>query len=97
MTFDRRYGTVTPMADGGQGDLEKIGVALREARLAALLTQSEVGQRAGVSRQLVSRIEQGLNGEISAYAAVAAALQHRLTVTAEDAAPSKEITGLDFG
>ncbi len=85
------------MADGVQGDLENIGAALREARLAALLTQGEVGQRAGVSRQLVSRIEQGLNGEISAYAAVAAALQHRLALVAEDAATGNEPTGLDFG
>jgi transcriptional regulator with XRE-family HTH domain len=85
------------MDDGVQGDLEKIGAALREARLAALLTQGEVGQRAGVSRQLVSRIEQGLNGEISAYATVAAALQHRLALAAEDAVTGNEPTGLDFG
>jgi transcriptional regulator with XRE-family HTH domain len=97
VTLDRCYGTVTTMADGVQGDLENIGAALREARLAALLTQGEVGQRAGVSRQLVSRIEQGLNGEISAYAAVAAALQHRLALAAEDAATGNEPTGLDFG
>ena len=85
------------MDDGVQGDLEKIGAALREARLGAMLTQGEVSQRAGVSRQLVSRIEQGLNGEISAYAAVAAALQHRLTVATEGAAAANEPTGLDFG
>lgn len=85
------------MDDGVQDDLEKIGAALREARLGAMLTQGEVSQRAGVSRQLVSRIEQGLNGEISAYAAVAAALQHRLTLGAEAAAAANEPTGLDFG
>lgn len=83
--------------DGASGDIAKIGAVLREARLAALLTQSEVGQLAGVSRQLVSRIEQGLNGEIGAYAAVAAALQHRLTVSAQDAAAGLEPVGLDFG
>jgi len=74
-----------------QSDLEKIGAALRDARLRALLSQSEVGQRAGVSRQLVSRIEQGQNGEITAYAAVAAALEYRLTV----AATGREPTPLD--
>ena len=84
------------MDDEVQGDLEKIGAALRDARVRALLTQSEVGQRAGVSRQLVSRIEQGLNGEVSAYAAVAAALQHRLTVAAEATATDNEPAGLDF-
>lgn len=84
------------MASGVEHDLEKIGATLRDARLRALLTQGEVGQRAGVSRQLVSRIEQGLNGEISAYAAVAAALGYRLTVSAELEAADNEPTGLDF-
>jgi transcriptional regulator with XRE-family HTH domain len=84
------------MADGVQDDLEKIGAALRDARVQALRTQGEVGQQAGVSRQLVSRIEQGLNGEISAYAAVAAALQHRLAVIPEAVAEDAEPTGLDF-
>ena len=79
------------MGDDVQSDLERIGAALRDARLRALLSQSEVGQRAGVSRQLVSRIEQGLNGEITAYAAVAAALEYRLTV----AATGREPTPLD--
>jgi transcriptional regulator with XRE-family HTH domain len=60
--------------------LEKIGAALRDARLEAGLTQGEVGQLAGVSRQLVSRIEQGYNGEISAYVSVAAALERRVSV-----------------
>lgn len=68
------------LADAVREHMEHVGTALRDARLAAGLTQGEVGQLAGVSRQLVSRIEQGVNGEISAYAAVAAALQHRLTV-----------------
>ena len=68
-----------------QENLEKLGIALRDARLKAGLTQGEVGQRARVSRQLVSRIEQGCNGEISAYLSVAAALQLRLGVMdAED-------------
>ena len=79
------------MGDDVRSDLEKIGAALRDARLRALLSQSEVGQRAGVSRQLVSRIEQGLNGEITAYGAVAAALEYRLGV----AATGKELTPLD--
>jgi len=76
--------------------LEKIGAALREARLKVFLTQSEVGEMAGVSRQLVSRIEQGLNGEISAYIAVAAALHHRLTVVQESDPNYIEPAGLDF-
>lgn len=57
-----------------QKHLERIGAALRDARLKVGLTQGEVGEQAGVSRQLVSRIEQGCNGEISAYLAVADAL-----------------------
>lgn len=90
------HGTVTAVVDGVRDDLQRIGAALRDARLRAMLTQSEVGQRAGVSRQLVSRIEQGVNGEITAYAAVAAALQYRLGVAPEGAAVSNEPAGLDF-
>ena len=76
--------------------LEKIGAALREARLKVFLTQGEVGQMAGVSRQLVSRIEQGFNGEISAYVAVAAALHHRLAIVEESDPSRGEPAGLDF-
>ena len=84
------------MGQGVDIALQKIGATLRDARLQALLTQTEVGQRAGVSRQLVSRIEQGLNGEISAYASVAAALNHELAVTAEATAAAGDPAGLDF-
>lgn len=73
------------MDDAVAASLEKIGALLRDARLKAMLTQTEVGQLAGVSRQLVSRIEQGCNGEISAYLSVAAALQQRFSVIAEEA------------
>ena len=85
------------MDDEVRSSLEKIGTTLRDARLKALLTQGEVGQRAGVSRQLVSRIEQGSNGEISAYVSVAAALNHRFAMVAETAATASEpAAGLDF-
>lgn len=79
-----------------QQNLEVIGAVLRDARVKALLTQSEVGEMAGVSRQLVSRIEQGCNGEISAYLSVAAALQHRFAVAQETAFTDNEPAGLDF-
>jgi transcriptional regulator with XRE-family HTH domain len=88
------------MSDMVQLSLESIGATLRDARVEAYLTQSEVGQRAGVSRQLVSRIEQGCNGEISAYASVAAALNYRLAVMPEsaeaDAVTATATAGLDF-
>lgn len=84
------------MADEVQESLEKIGATLRDARVRAFMTQGEVGQRAGVSRQLVSRIEQGCNGEISAYLAVAAALQHRFTVVEEATTQESGTPGLDF-
>ena len=88
------------MIDDVQESLEKIGATLRDARLKEFRTQGEVGELAGVSRQLVSRIEQGCNGEISAYVAVAATLGHRFTVV-EHAGPNdvpddKESPGLDF-
>ncbi|MGV0993587.1 MAG: helix-turn-helix transcriptional regulator [Mycobacterium sp.] len=84
------------MADEVQESLEQIGATLRDARVRAFMTQGEVGQRAGVSRQLVSRIEQGCNGEISAYLAVAGALQHRFTVVEEAVLIDDETPGLDF-
>jgi transcriptional regulator with XRE-family HTH domain len=60
--------------------LIQLGAQLRHARLQAKLSQDELGQRAGVSRQLVSRIESGHpNGEVSAVVAVANALDYRLT------------------
>lgn len=79
-----------------QESLEKIGAELRDARVEAYMTQSEVGEQAGVSRQLVSRIEQGCNGEISAYVAVAAALQFRFGVVREAALTDTGAAGLDF-
>ena len=77
-------------------NLEAIGAALRDARMNAMRTQSEIGEQAGVSRQLVSRSEQGCNGEISAYIAVAAALQYRLTLVREDALIDAEPAVLNF-
>jgi transcriptional regulator with XRE-family HTH domain len=61
--------------------LTQLGATLRNARIEAGLTQDELGARAGVSRQLVSRIESGSpRGEVGRVAQVAAALGYRLTV-----------------
>ena len=84
------------MVDDVEAQLERIGDQLRIARVKAYLTQSDVGERAGVSRQLVSRIEQGINGEIRAYAAVAAALNHRVIVEEDEALDDNGIAALDF-
>lgn len=84
------------MSDDVEGQLERIGDQLRIARIKAYLTQSDVGERAGVSRQLVSRIEQGINGEIRAYVAVAAALNHRFVVEEEAPVDDNGIAALDF-
>jgi transcriptional regulator with XRE-family HTH domain len=83
-------------ADGVQASLETIGATLRDARLKEFRTQSEIGGLAGVSRQLVSRIEQGCNGEISAYVAVAAALRYRLSLVEEAGPNGAQSPGLDF-
>lgn len=62
--------------------LTQLGAALRNARIEAGLTQDELGDRAGVSRQLVSRVESGSpRGEVGRVAQIAAALGYRLTVT----------------
>jgi transcriptional regulator with XRE-family HTH domain len=61
--------------------LTQLGATLRNARIEAGLTQDEVGARAGVSRQLVSRIESGSpRGEVGRVAQVAAVLGYRITV-----------------
>lgn len=61
--------------------LVQLGAALRNARIEAGLTQDELGSRAGVSRQLVSRVESGSSrGEVGRVAQVAAALGYRLTI-----------------
>lgn len=73
-----------------QKHLERIGAALRDTRLKAGLTQGEVGESAGVSRQLVSRIEQGCNGEISAYLAVAAVLRVDVALVREATDPDPD-------
>ena len=84
------------MGENVQSSLETIGATLRDARLKEFRTQSEVGELAGVSRQLVSRIEQGCNGEISAYVAVAAALRHRFALVEQTGPNDTESIGLDF-
>lgn len=84
------------MPDDVQEQLEQIGAQLRIARVKQYWTQSDVGQRAGVSRQLVSRIEQGCNGEISAYVAVAAALNHRFILEEQDPANDDGVAAFDF-
>lgn len=61
--------------------LTQLGAALRNARVEAGLTQDELGDRAGVSRQLVSRVESGSpRGEVGRVAQVAAALGYRLAI-----------------
>lgn len=93
---EARFGNVTPMPDDVQEQLEQIGAQLRIARVKQYWTQSDVGQRAGVSRQLVSRIEQGCNGEISAYVAVAAALNYRFILEEQPAINDNDVAALDF-
>lgn len=59
-------------------DLEQLGSQLRYARRQLGLTQAEVGRRAGISRQLVNRIEAGHNSEIAAVVAIANILDRRV-------------------
>lgn len=62
--------------------LTQLGAVLRNARIEAGLTQDELGDRAGVSRQLVGRVESGSpRGEVGRVAQIAAALGYRLTIT----------------
>jgi transcriptional regulator with XRE-family HTH domain len=77
--------------------LAHIGAQLRNARLMAGLAQDEVGRRAGVSRQLLSRIESGHpHGEISAVVAVADALDYQLSVVPKTVPSTGEQAALDL-
>ncbi len=76
--------------------LAQIGAQLRHARIAAGLSQLDVANSAGVSRQLVGRIENGSNGEISAYIAVANTLNHRVGVTKEIELNESELAARDL-
>ena len=61
--------------------LTQLGASLRRARNEAGLTQDQLGDLAGVSRQLVSRVESGSpRGEIGRVVQIAAALGLRLVV-----------------
>jgi transcriptional regulator with XRE-family HTH domain len=76
--------------------LAQLGAELRFARIQANLTQAEVSARAGVSRQLVNRIEDGRNGEISSFIAVATALGRRLHVTGESTLNDSEQFAMNY-
>lgn len=61
--------------------LIQLGAALRKARLDAGLTQDQLGELAGVSRQLVSRVETGSpRGEIGRVVEIASALGMQMVV-----------------
>ncbi|NKY35047.1 helix-turn-helix domain-containing protein [Nocardia speluncae] len=69
--------------------LIQLGAALRRARIEAGLTQQQLGDLAGVSRQLVSRVEAGSpRGEIGRFAQIADALKMRLVIAPAEQKPT---------
>ena len=77
--------------------LAQIGAELRQLRMAAKLTQADVGRRAGMTRQLVSRVESGrVTSEVWAVAAVASAVQHRLAIVPEVALNEHELAAIEL-
>ncbi|WP_069159692.1 helix-turn-helix domain-containing protein [Nocardia altamirensis] len=73
--------------------LVQLGAMLRKARVEAGLTQEQLGELAGVSRQLVSRVEDGsARGEIGRVAQIATALGLRLVAVpaSQRTAPSAD-------
>lgn len=76
--------------------LAQLGAELRFARIQANLTQAELSERAGVSRQLVNRIEDGRNGKVDSFIAVAKALGRRLHVTDESTLNDSEQFAMNF-
>jgi len=76
--------------------LAQLGAELRFARIKAGLTQADISAAAAVSRQLVNRVENGHNGEISSYLAVAKALGLSLKVVAPPALNASERAAADL-
>lgn len=76
--------------------LAQLGAELRFARIQANLTQADVSARAGVSRQLVNRIETGRNGEISSFIAVAKVLGRRLQISGQSTLNDSEQFAMDY-
>lgn len=61
-----------------------IGEAIKSARKERGWSQTELGQRAGVSRPTIARIEQGKDGYTNVLDKVAAALNLMVSVQPED-------------
>jgi transcriptional regulator with XRE-family HTH domain len=73
-----------------------VGAALRRRRVLLGLSQGEVAQKAGISRQLLSHIEQGHpRAEFDRVAAAAKALGASLVFEEEAPAP-QSVTNLDL-
>ena len=66
----------------------RLGVALREARLAVGMTQAQVALAAGVSQGWISELErgQGATGSIESWASIAAAVDDELAAFLQHAA-----------
>jgi len=76
--------------------LGDLGAQLRLARIRAGRTQGDVALAAGISRQLLGRVEAGFNGEIRGYLAVAHALGMRVSLTDEIPLNDAELAALDL-
>ncbi len=61
-----------------------IGEAIKSARKERGWSQAELGQRAGVSRPTIARIEHGKDGHTNVLDKVAAALDLMVSVQPED-------------
>lgn len=87
-TVRRRSRTAIRLGQGRAGYLAaRLGVALRDRRQALRLTQREVGERAGMSQQEVSRLERsrGPDAPLVTWAAVGAAVGLQLASFFEQA------------
>jgi transcriptional regulator with XRE-family HTH domain len=56
--------------------LQKVGVKIKESRIEAKLTQSELGARVGLSRQHISTIERGGNPSLEGLILILIATKH---------------------
>lgn len=86
-TLDRDLGPVgTPKRDAFERDVDesvhayKLGEAIKQARLSKKLTQEQLGERIGVQKAQISRLERGKSISLSSITRIFKAMNIPLTL-----------------
>lgn len=85
--LDREYGPIgTPRRDNFEQKVDesvqlwKLGEAIKEARLSQNLTQEQLGQKVGIQKSQVSRLERGRSISLSSITRIFKAMGIPLTL-----------------